>query len=315
MLCALDAHLSQRCRDGRKGLCGMAGKLQRAGSPVAPMAIPTKTEERLVNALKRFQPILASAKARDVGEADTSTIVKDMLCDMFGFDKYSEITAEYAIKSTFCDLAIKLDGKLVVLVEVKAIGTELKDMHAKQAVDYGANQGVEWIVLTNGLVWRIYRIIFGQPIQQELVVEWDFNTISHRNSGHVEALFMLTREGQNKSLLVEYHEQRQAMSRFFLGAMLLSDPIVEVMRRELKRVSPGVRIEAEEIRNALSMEVIKREVLEGDKAIEAKKKINKVQTKFAAAKAEAKAAGKTVTEDDADAAAIAETPPLDSAAA
>ena len=54
------------------------------------------------------------------------------------------------IRSTFCDLAVKLDGHLAFLIEVKAIGLELKEQFVKQAVDYAANQGVEWVVLTNG---------------------------------------------------------------------------------------------------------------------------------------------------------------------
>ena len=44
------------------------------------------------------------------------------------------------IRRTFCDLAVKLDGTLEFLVEVKALGLELKDQHMKQAVDYAANQ-------------------------------------------------------------------------------------------------------------------------------------------------------------------------------
>lgn len=36
------------------------------------MAIPVKVAERLAAGLKRFQPILSSAKARDVNESDTS---------------------------------------------------------------------------------------------------------------------------------------------------------------------------------------------------------------------------------------------------
>src|SRR4026208_2218327 len=112
-------------------------------------AIPKKVVERLVAGIKRFQPILAAAKARDVGESDTVVIVTDMLAEVFGYEKYSEITSEYAIKSTFCDLATKIDGTLQTLIEVKAIGLELKDSHVKQAVDYAANQGVDWVLLTN----------------------------------------------------------------------------------------------------------------------------------------------------------------------
>lgn len=48
------------------------------------MAIPKKVVEQLIAGIKRYQPILAPAKARDVGEADTVTIVKDMLADVFG---------------------------------------------------------------------------------------------------------------------------------------------------------------------------------------------------------------------------------------
>lgn len=75
------------------------------------------------------------------------------MSEVFGYDKYAEITSEYTIKGTYCDLAIKLEGKLQMLVEVKAIGLDLKDAHLKQAVDYAANQGVEWVILTNGAVW------------------------------------------------------------------------------------------------------------------------------------------------------------------
>jgi hypothetical protein len=48
---------------------------------------------------------------------------------------------------------------------------------------------------------------------------------------------------------------------------------LEVVRRELRRVSPEVRIEIENIKAVLISEVIKREVTEGDKADEARRKI------------------------------------------
>ena len=73
-------------------------------------AIPKKVTERLIAGIKRYQPILAAAKARDVGEADTVTIIKDMLADVFGYDKYLEVTSEFSIRGTYCDLGIKIEG-------------------------------------------------------------------------------------------------------------------------------------------------------------------------------------------------------------
>lgn len=62
--------------------------------------------------------------------------------------------SEHAIRGTYCDLAVRIDGKLAFLLEVKAVGLDLKDQHVKQSVDYAANQGCEWVVLTNGIEWR-----------------------------------------------------------------------------------------------------------------------------------------------------------------
>lgn len=238
-------------------------------------AIPKKVAERLVAGIKRFQPILSAAKARDVGESDTVVIVTDMLAEIFGYDKYAEITSEHAIKSTFCDLATKIEGVLQTLIEVKAIGLELKDSHVKQAVDYATNQGVDWVLLTNGVSWRVYKVIFAKPIDQELVIDIDFCAISHKSQADLELLYLWCKEGWQKSVLGEYAEQKQALSRFFIGAVVLSEPVLEVVRRQLRRVSPEVRIETEQIRDVLVNEVIKREVMEGDKAEEARRKISR----------------------------------------
>lgn len=237
--------------------------------------LSSKVATRLSAGLKRFQPILSSAKARDVNEADTVTIVLDILGELFGFDKYAEITGEYAIRGTYVDLAVKIDGKPHLLVEVKAIGQELDDRHTKQAVDYATNQGVEWVVLTNGTHWRTYKVLFSKPIGQELVMEVDLLGLSPRSQAHLEGLFPLTKEGISKSALQAHHEQKQATSRFILGAAVLSEPVVEAIRREIRRVSPGIRVEIEEIQALLASEVLKRDVVEGEKAAEAKQKVKR----------------------------------------
>lgn len=250
-------------------------------------SILKKVAERLTSGIKRFQPVLANAKSKDVNESDTVIIITDMLADVFGYDKYAEITSELAIKGTYCDLAIKLDGKIRLLIEAKAIGIELKDAHIKQAIDYAANQGIEWVVLTNAVTWRMYSVTFGQPISHELVEEFDFMVLNAKSDADLDSAYLFTKEALTRDVLEEYQLQRQAMSRFFLGALLLSDPVLAVVRRELRRMSPDVKIEVEEIRTALTEEVIKRDVLEGERADDARKKIAKMQRAKAQKGAEA----------------------------
>src|SRR5688572_9887531 len=135
--------------------------------------LPKKDAERIAAGIKRFQSILTSATSRDINESDTVVLVTDLLHEIFGYDKYTEITSEHLIRGTFCDLAVKIDGTLAFLIEVKAIGLEPREPHIKPAVNYAANRGVGWVVLTNGRTWRVYKVTLAKPIAHELVVEID----------------------------------------------------------------------------------------------------------------------------------------------
>ncbi|MBN2613195.1 MAG: type I restriction enzyme HsdR N-terminal domain-containing protein [Bacteroidales bacterium] len=238
--------------------------------------VPAKVQSRLISGLKKFQSIVKAAKAKDINESDTVIIITDILAEIFGYDKFSEITSEQAVKKTFCDLAIKIDNKVRFIIEVKAAGLDLKEDHISQAVNYGANSGVEWIILTNGSVWKVFKIIFGKPISQELVYDFDFTQLNAKKASDIELLFYVCKESLGKSLLEDFHIQKQVLSRFFLGQLILTEPIIDSIRKLMKKVVPEVKVNCDEIKQVIELEVLKREVLEGKVSDEAKKKINKV---------------------------------------
>ena len=247
------------------------------------MAVSKSVAARLAAGLKRFQPVLSAARARDVNESDTSLIVTDVMAEIFGYDKYSELTRELCIRGTFCDLATRVEGKFQTIIEVKAIGLDLKDAHVKQAVDYAANQGIEWVVLTNGIAWRVYRVIFGKPIDSELVLDIDVLQLDPKSEQDIAALYLLSRESMLKSGLYAYHDHLQATNKFYLAAVMLSEPVLDTARRELRRLS-DVLIGEEELRQALVTEVLKREVTEGDRAESARRKVQRSAGKSLRAK-------------------------------
>ncbi len=159
------------------------------------MGISAKVSNRIVTQLKRYRNILTNIQKRDVSEADTVTVINDMLADVCGYDKYHQVTSQYAIRGTFVDLAVMVDDDIRFLIEVKAIGIDLKDIHVKQAIDYAANQGIEWVVLTNGAVWRVYKVHFGQPIEKILVCEVDVLTATAKSEEVIECFGNLSKEG------------------------------------------------------------------------------------------------------------------------
>ncbi|HSI34164.1 MAG: type I restriction enzyme HsdR N-terminal domain-containing protein [Phycisphaerae bacterium] len=241
--------------------------------------VSKKTTERITAAAKRLLPILEQQRTRDVSEADTVTLVKDLLADIFGFDKYAELTGEHAIRGTFCDLAVKLDDKVVELIEVKAIGIELNDRHVKQAIDYAANLGIEWVILTNAISWRLYHVIFAKPIDKQLISEVDLTQVDYRKEGEVARLYPFTKEGFKKGLHVDLKDRQDATSRFLIAALLTqNDAVVGAIRRELRRVVE-VNVSEDEILKVLQSEVIKRDALEGPSADDAAKRINRSEAK------------------------------------
>jgi hypothetical protein len=241
--------------------------------------IPKKVLERYKKAIPKFKRILQTARDRDLNEADTVAIIQDILAEVFGFDKYLEVTSEYAIRGTYCDLAIKIEDKIQYLLEVKAIGITLKPLHLKQAVDYGANHGAKWVVLTNGLIWELYRIRFERPISHDLVSSFDFLELNPNNDEDQQKLFLLSKRGIGKSLREDYYERTQSVNRFIIGALVLGDSVASAIRRDMRKLTPGIKVDTEEITQILRNEVLKRDVIEGEEASKAFKRVGKLSRK------------------------------------
>lgn len=240
-------------------------------------SLPKKVTDRFQKEVPRFQKILKSALDRDINESDTVAITADILANIFGFDRYLEVTSEFEIRSTYCDLAVKIDDEPKYLVEVKAIGLNLKENHLRQAVNYGANQGIHWVVLTNGIYWHIYKLRLDKSVNHELVCEVNLLELNPRRKEDQEILFLLCKEGLNKSkaAMQEYHERMQSINRFVIGAIIQTDKLIDTVRRELRKVTPGLKVESAEIEAILKNEVLKRDVIEGESAKKAAQRVKR----------------------------------------
>lgn len=240
--------------------------------------ISAKVKTRLIEGIKRFKPIVTRAKDKDVNESDTVAIIMDILSEVFGYDKYSDITSEFAIKKTYCDLALKVNGQPMILLEAKAAGMNLKEQHIKQAVDYGSNSGIEWVILTNSVHWMVYRIIFGKPVVSELVYDFDFTQISTKKESDLELIFYLTREAMSKAgkaSLDEFYSHKQMVNKYVVTQVLLSDPVLDAIRKTIKKISPDAKGSNEEIYRIIYDEIVKRDVLDDDQTVAAKKLVAK----------------------------------------
>ncbi len=238
--------------------------------------ISKKVQTRIKDGIKQYQPILRAAYSRDVNESDTVTIITDILSQVFGYDKYSEITREFQIRGTYCDLAIVADGKINMLIEVKAIGVNLKEAHIKQATDYAMNEGVDWVLLTNGLDWRIYRIEFGKPVTPHMIYRFNFLDLDYKKKDDIELIFPLTKEASGKSTLETIRAQKEALGKHMIAALMLTDGYINSLKRDLRKISANVKIDSEQIKEVIVNELFKRDIFETDELKNAQKKIARV---------------------------------------
>lgn len=238
-------------------------------------SVPAVTLKRLTSAVPKFKKVLEQAKERDVNESDTVTIITDMLEEVFGFDKYSEITREFAIQGTYCDLAIKTGKAVDYLIEVKAIGLNLKDSHLKQAVNYASREGIRWVILSNGIEWQIHRVTLDTKVTSEELCNINFLEINPKKKEDAELLFLLCKRGIIKDNIDKYYEHKQSFNRYMVGALLTTDIIASVLRREIRKINPGLKVTVEEIQEMVQGAVVKREVIDSESGLDAKKQVAK----------------------------------------
>ncbi len=210
---------------GSDGAVLAEAKDAKPGKKPASRAGPkweAEARDRLRAGLRRFSKPLADLAARDANEGDTRLLVTDFLCDALGFDKYADLTTEYQVKGEFADYGVRIDRELIAFIEVKRIATKLAPKHLRQVEMYAVNEGVEWVLLTNGAVWQVYHLTGGLPVVIDLAL--DVNLLGEQSAGQtVNQLFYLTRESlKRRHVSVETRRHTPAPVRCRTSAGLAS---------------------------------------------------------------------------------------------
>jgi hypothetical protein len=69
---------------------------------------------------------------------------------------------------------------------------------------------------------------------------------------------------------------KQAMNRYSIAQLLLSDPVVTMVRRELRKLADGLNPNVDDVRSLIRDQVIKRELMEAEEAKVAAKAVRKL---------------------------------------
>ena len=192
---------------------------------------------RVSAGLKKLVKPTLMLKEKDAAEADTRHLVTDILVDVLGYDKYENLTAEFAVKGDWADYGIRIDKQLLAFIEVKRITQKLSASHLKQVESYALKEGVQWAFLTNAQVWQAYHVmpVKGQQSEVTLIFEVDILDENLKSNTKTDLMFLISKEGLSKGRLAEYLSAQNAISPKTLKPIFLSDDVLSAVRKEIKR--------------------------------------------------------------------------------
>ena len=189
--------------------------------------------DRVRAAVRRLAGSLPGLIARDANEADTRLLVTGFLCDGLGYGQ-DDLTTEYQAEGEFAGYGVRAGRQPVAFIEIKRAAASLSAKHLRQAEMHAASEGAEWLILTNGQVWQAWHLTAGLPAVLDIVLEVD--VLGEGGPAQpADALFYLSREAFSRDSIDELWHVKAATSARSIGTVITSDPVIDQIRKELRR--------------------------------------------------------------------------------
>jgi len=190
-------------------------------------------QQKLLNSLKAYRKDFLDGSLKDLDESGTRLMINRFLSDVLGYKQLEEIKTEYMIKGTYADYVIQVNTIRHFLVEVKALSFQLSEKHLRQTVNYGANEGIEYALLTNGRNFEFYKIIFAQPIASHLIFSLDLSdaAVLKHAAGYLQHLH---KESVVKNSFKPLWNKCEATDPYNIAGIICSEAILKCIKKLIK---------------------------------------------------------------------------------
>jgi len=190
-------------------------------------------QQKLLGSLKAYRKDFLDSSLKELDESGTRIMINRFLSDVLGYKQIEEIKTEYMIKGTYADYVIQVNNSRHFLVEVKALSFQLSEKHLRQTVNYGANEGIEYALLTNGRNFEFYKIIFAQPISSHLIFALDLSDAAGLKNA-ASQLQHLHKESVVKNSFKPLWNKCEATDPYNIAGILCSDAVLKCIKKMIK---------------------------------------------------------------------------------
>lgn len=199
--------------------------------------------------LKQFRRHFLEAREAGLNEADTVLRLCRFFEEVLGYDGLQDISREAEMKHKYVDICLKIDGRVRLLVEVKAASQQLRDRHIDQAQTYASQNNYRWVVLTNGVDWHLYHLTFDEGIEYERVFDVSLASDDLLEEA-ADKIGLIHKRAVSKGQLDGYWEKTAALGPSSIGGALFRENVLMLIRREIRRAT-GMLIDREDLAKAL----------------------------------------------------------------
>jgi hypothetical protein len=196
------------------------------------MLSPSK-KSKMLNALKAYKKRFIDRNLTELDESGTRLMINSFLSEVLGYLPIEEIKTEYMIKGTYADYVIQLNGVRHFLVEVKALSFQLSEKHLRQTINYGANEGIEWALLTNGRSFEFYKIIFDKPIESRKLFSIDLSDGANLKC-YVENLQYLHKDAVMRKSLRLFWNRCEALNPMNVAGIMYSREVILTVKKLIR---------------------------------------------------------------------------------
>lgn len=220
--------------------------------------MPTQLQiKTLTDKLKVYNRKYLRTQYMKLDESATRLMVNSLLTEVLGYTELDEIKTEYQIRGEYADYVIQVQRKKHFVVEVKSIQLDLNEKHLRQSVSYAANEGIDWIILTNGKQIELYRMLFGKPISTRKIFAFDLSNKEDLKKVP-EFLIYLTKKSVMNDELEDFWKRFEALEPIQLSKNLYSIEVIRFLKKVLK-TKTGLSFQEDDIMDSVN-QIITRKI-------------------------------------------------------
>ncbi|RZM79228.1 type I restriction enzyme HsdR N-terminal domain-containing protein [Leptolyngbya iicbica] len=194
------------------------------------------TIEHIQKEFKKLHPRLAEIAGRRSSEEEIRVWCRDALVHALGYDSKENIRLEHRTLGKSADIVLHENDKVFLVIECKNTKSNLGPNVIDQAAGYAIGLGTEWAVTTNGLIWKLYRVITQKGSGPRFIEVFDVALLDEDGVSEEDAenLYLLSPRAVFGGDLEKRSHERACTNKKRVLKALESERVLKALRIELQ---------------------------------------------------------------------------------